>query len=219
MTPHGAVRRRLAVESPPDQQGDHRSDDRADDARCLQRAFAQVVVEQHVAEQAADETADDSERHRLQKAHRIAPGHEQPRQITGDDSDHEQIQDQSHHVPSSESSFSPSLAIEGCPDRRVRKRDLDDWTSLMRRRNASRYATMSPPDFAAARRVTHVRASHQRGSDQNLSESTAATKQLTDNPKLISWVEEIAALTQPETIHWCDGSAEEYDRLCQELVE
>ena len=52
-----------------------------------------------------------------------------------------------------------------------------------------------------------------------LSETTAATKQLTDNPKLISWVEEIAELTQPDSIHWCDGSAEEYDRLCQELVD
>jgi phosphoenolpyruvate carboxykinase (GTP) len=52
-----------------------------------------------------------------------------------------------------------------------------------------------------------------------LSESTAATKQLTDNPKLISWVEQIAELTQPESIYWCDGSAEEYDRLCQELVD
>jgi phosphoenolpyruvate carboxykinase (GTP) len=41
----------------------------------------------------------------------------------------------------------------------------------------------------------------------------------TKNAKLISWVEEVATLTQPESIHWCDGSAEEYDALCRQLVD
>jgi phosphoenolpyruvate carboxykinase (GTP) len=41
----------------------------------------------------------------------------------------------------------------------------------------------------------------------------------TKNAKLISWVEEVATLTQPDSIHWCDGSAEEYDALCRQLVE
>jgi phosphoenolpyruvate carboxykinase (GTP) len=53
-----------------------------------------------------------------------------------------------------------------------------------------------------------------------LSDSAAATTEApTKNRKLISWVEEVAELTQPDAIHWCDGSAEEYDRLCRELVE
>ena len=39
------------------------------------------------------------------------------------------------------------------------------------------------------------------------------------NEKAISWIKEIAALTKPENVHWCDGSQEENETLCQELVK
>ena len=41
----------------------------------------------------------------------------------------------------------------------------------------------------------------------------------TSNAKLTAWVDEWAEVFQPAAIHWCDGSAEEYDALCQQLVD
>ncbi len=41
----------------------------------------------------------------------------------------------------------------------------------------------------------------------------------TRNKKLLEWVEEIAALTQPTRVEWADGSQEEWDRLTQLLVD
>jgi phosphoenolpyruvate carboxykinase (GTP) len=41
----------------------------------------------------------------------------------------------------------------------------------------------------------------------------------TTNQRLREWVDEWAAIMQPDDIYWCDGSAEEYDRLAQQLVD
>ena len=41
---------------------------------------------------------------------------------------------------------------------------------------------------------------------------------LSQNTHLLNWVEKMAALTKPEQIHWVDGSQEEYDDLCGQLV-
>ncbi len=41
----------------------------------------------------------------------------------------------------------------------------------------------------------------------------------TSNQRLKDWVGEWAAIMQPADIYWCDGSADEYERLCQQLVD
>src|SRR3954471_15075063 len=53
------------------------------------------------------------------------------------------------------------------------------------------------------------------GAEHNVS----ATAVPTTNKKLLAWVDEMAELTQPDQVVWCDGSADEYDRLCQEMVD
>ncbi len=40
----------------------------------------------------------------------------------------------------------------------------------------------------------------------------------TTNRRLMTWVEEWAAVLQPAQVHWCDGTAEEYDELAAGLV-
>ncbi|HET6811316.1 MAG TPA: phosphoenolpyruvate carboxykinase (GTP) [Acidimicrobiales bacterium] len=47
----------------------------------------------------------------------------------------------------------------------------------------------------------------------------SSTKAPTRHAGLLRWVEEMAELTTPDRVEWCDGSAEEYDRLAQLLVD
>ncbi|MGB6856879.1 MAG: phosphoenolpyruvate carboxykinase (GTP), partial [Terracidiphilus sp.] len=47
---------------------------------------------------------------------------------------------------------------------------------------------------------------------------TSIAKPLTTNKHLIRWVEKMAELTRPAAIHWVDGSQQEYDWLCDEMV-
>lgn len=43
-------------------------------------------------------------------------------------------------------------------------------------------------------------------------------KNRTTNTALLNWVKEMANLCQPDKIHWCDGSPEEYNNLCAQMV-
>ena len=48
---------------------------------------------------------------------------------------------------------------------------------------------------------------------------TLSTAAPTSHIRLLAWVDEVARLTQPDEVHWCDGSAEEYDQLAKGLVK
>ncbi len=54
-------------------------------------------------------------------------------------------------------------------------------------------------------------------SDQQVLDAQGAAH--TTHAKLAAWVDEVAQLTKPASIYWVDGSAEEWDRLTQELVD
>ena len=58
-----------------------------------------------------------------------------------------------------------------------------------------------------------------QGVEEKLVSETISADAPTKHAKLRTWVEEIAELTRPDNIHWCDGSTEEYDRLAQELID
>ncbi|MBI4861494.1 MAG: phosphoenolpyruvate carboxykinase (GTP) [Candidatus Riflebacteria bacterium] len=44
-------------------------------------------------------------------------------------------------------------------------------------------------------------------------------KSMTKNQRLSKWVDEVAAMCQPDGVHWCDGSKEEYQQMLDVMVE
>src|SRR4051812_23189977 len=51
-----------------------------------------------------------------------------------------------------------------------------------------------------------------------MSTQTVPTAPPTRNQNLLNWVQKMAALCKPDQVYWCNGSQQEYDRLCEEMV-
>lgn len=51
------------------------------------------------------------------------------------------------------------------------------------------------------------------------SDAKAQSAPATQNQALLAWVEKIRALCEPKEVHWCDGSQEESNRLCETMVQ
>ena len=54
--------------------------------------------------------------------------------------------------------------------------------------------------------------------ENGLTTTIPVTGRIPTHPRVVAWVEEIAELTNPKAIHFCDGSDEEYEQLVDELV-
>jgi phosphoenolpyruvate carboxykinase (GTP) len=57
------------------------------------------------------------------------------------------------------------------------------------------------------------------GAAKTLEGATSPSTPLSENKHLLRWVEKMADLTRPAAIHWVDGSREEYERLCAQMVD
>ena len=55
--------------------------------------------------------------------------------------------------------------------------------------------------------------------DKSQASAKGSSNPLSENEHLLTWVKQMAELTQPDAIHWVDGSQEEYDALCAQMVE
>jgi phosphoenolpyruvate carboxykinase (GTP) len=54
--------------------------------------------------------------------------------------------------------------------------------------------------------------------ESSIASTYSSSRSLTKNKHLLRWVEKIAALTQPNSIHWVDGSPAEHEAFCAQLV-
>ena len=71
-------------------------------------------------------------------------------------------------------------------------------------------------DLGALRRVAHVNARETTGATHSPSSAPAPLIPLPE--RLWKWVEKMARLTQPKDIHWVEGSKEESEALCAQMV-
>jgi phosphoenolpyruvate carboxykinase (GTP) len=82
-------------------------------------------------------------------------------------------------------------------------------------------ATLSGSSNQAARQAEacSIRDNIENMSTATLGLARDVSQPLSENKHLLKWIEKMADLTKPDSIHWVDGSQEEYEALCAQMVE
>jgi phosphoenolpyruvate carboxykinase (GTP) len=72
---------------------------------------------------------------------------------------------------------------------------------------------------ASASLCSHfIQPRHEHSESLSVLAAAVAAPAYVRHPRLLAWVREMASLAKPERIVWCDGSADEYNQLCAEMV-
>src|SRR6185295_20277224 len=62
------------------------------------------------------------------------------------------------------------------------------------------------------------RQNHRIAGEKLVPTKTLEAPSTVQHKELVAWVDKMAALCKPDQVYWCNGSKEEYDRLCAEMV-
>ncbi len=140
----------------------------------------------------------------------------------GEQNDEVEVHALDHAVDRHDQGFPPGVEMTPASSRKPNssipfpRRPRIEWTFVFTDESAVRPRFGGSHGTCLALDPTETGPAGRKQSDKGADSPEMAP---TKHARLLAWVDEVAQLTTPDRIYWCDGSADEYDRLCQELVD